>query len=63
MAVLVWEIPYHNALYMPHNMGMNVAHADNSAGRIKGDPTESDWFFSNSYMGWDPPGTLNDNPY
>src|SRR5262249_51342411 len=23
-AVLVWEIPYHDARYMPHNKGMNV---------------------------------------
>ncbi len=61
-AVLVWEIPYHNAKYMPHNKGMNVIHADNSAGRIKGDPKETDWYYSNSYIGWDPPNTRNHNP-
>src|SRR5262249_14756208 len=26
-AVLVWEIPYHDARYMPHKQGMNVIHA------------------------------------
>jgi prepilin-type N-terminal cleavage/methylation domain-containing protein len=61
-AVLVWEIPYHRAAFMPHNLGMNVLHADNSAGRIQGDPTQTDWYFSNSYIGWDPPGTKNGNP-
>jgi len=52
-AVLVWEIPYHDARYMPHNFGMNVAHADGSANRILGNPKETDWFFSHSYVGWD----------
>jgi hypothetical protein len=40
----------------------NVVHPDNSAGRIKGDPKETDWYYSNSYLGWDPSGTYNDNP-
>jgi prepilin-type N-terminal cleavage/methylation domain-containing protein len=62
MAVLVWEIPYHSATYMPHNFGMNVLHADNSVVLIKGDPKSSDWYFSSSYIGWDAPGTYNDNP-
>jgi prepilin-type N-terminal cleavage/methylation domain-containing protein len=52
-AVLIWEIPYHDARYMPHNLGMNVVHADNSAGRILGNLKETDWFFSHSYVGWD----------
>jgi prepilin-type N-terminal cleavage/methylation domain-containing protein len=63
LAVLVWEVPYHSATYMPHNFGMNVVHADNSAARIKGDPASTDWYFSSSYIGWDLPGTYNDNPY
>ncbi len=52
-AVLVWEIPYHDAKYMPHKFGMNVIHADNSANRILGNPKETDWYFSHSYVGWD----------
>jgi prepilin-type N-terminal cleavage/methylation domain-containing protein/prepilin-type processing-associated H-X9-DG protein len=52
-AVLVWEIPYHDARYMPHNRGMNVVHADGSALRILGNLKETDWFFSHSYVGWD----------
>jgi prepilin-type N-terminal cleavage/methylation domain-containing protein len=52
-AVLVWEIPYHDARYMPHNLGMNVVHADGSALRIRGNLKETDWFFSHSYVGWD----------
>ncbi len=67
MAVLVWEIPYHSALYMPHNRGMNVLHADGSAVYTKGifirGVSEPDWYYANSYMGWDPPGTKNGNPY
>jgi prepilin-type N-terminal cleavage/methylation domain-containing protein len=61
-AVLVWEIPYHSAKYMPHNFGMNVLHADSSAGRIKGIPSQNDWYEYNSYIGWDPPNTRNHNP-
>jgi prepilin-type N-terminal cleavage/methylation domain-containing protein len=52
-AVLVWEIPYHDARYMPHRVGMNVIHADGSANRILGNVKETDWFFSHSYVGWD----------
>jgi prepilin-type N-terminal cleavage/methylation domain-containing protein/prepilin-type processing-associated H-X9-DG protein len=53
-AVLIWEIPYHVSQYMPHQKGMNVLHVDGSAYRIKGDPTESDWWKSKSKYGWDP---------
>ena len=60
MAVLVWEVPYHSVSYMPHNRGMNVAHADGSAVYFKGlfvkGAGEPDWYLSNSYLGWDPPG-------
>lgn len=53
-AVLIWEIPYHVSHYMPHQFGMNVLHVDGSACRIKGNPSESDWWKSNSKYGWDP---------
>jgi prepilin-type N-terminal cleavage/methylation domain-containing protein len=53
LAVLIWEIPYHDALYMPHRIGMNVVHADNSAYRFKGNLKEADWWVSHSYAGWD----------
>jgi prepilin-type processing-associated H-X9-DG protein len=58
-AVLVWEIPYHEAKYMPHGFGMNVVHADGSAGRILGFAKETDWYFSHSYVGWDAKYNLN----
>ena len=51
---------------MPHNLGMNVAHADGSAAYTKGifmnGTGEPDWCYANSYRGWDPPGTQNGNP-
>ena len=53
LAVLIWEIPYHEAMYMPHQMGMNVVHADNSAYRFKGNPKEEDWWVYHSASGWD----------
>lgn len=52
-AVLVWEIPYHRAQNMPHQDGMNVVMADNSAKRIKGNPKETDWWLNHSFEGWD----------
>jgi prepilin-type N-terminal cleavage/methylation domain-containing protein len=52
-AVLVWEIPYHESQYMPHQNGMNVVRADNSAGRVKGNPKEYDWWVYHSKEGWD----------
>jgi len=63
MAVLVWEIPYHLALAMPHSKGMNVAYADGSVGRVVGNPKDTDWYYAHSYAGWDPPNTLNGNPF
>jgi prepilin-type N-terminal cleavage/methylation domain-containing protein len=54
-AVVIWEIPYHEAKYMPHNFSMNVAHPEGSANRVKGDPKSTDWFFDNSRFGWDSP--------
>jgi prepilin-type N-terminal cleavage/methylation domain-containing protein/prepilin-type processing-associated H-X9-DG protein len=61
-AVLVWEIPYHSALYMPHNKGMNVLHADSSVGRVVGNPTDGDWFDTHSWEGWDSPGSFDEMP-
>jgi prepilin-type N-terminal cleavage/methylation domain-containing protein len=61
-AVVVFEIPYHSVLFMPHNRGMNVLHADSSAVRIKGDPKSGDWWCANSYVGWDPPGSYGQPP-
>ena len=58
LAVLIWEIPYHESIYMPHDQGMNVVHADGSANRIKGNPKDTDWWVSNSYVGWDEMGPL-----
>lgn len=52
-AVLIWEIPYHRALNMPHERGMNVVFADNSARRIVGNVKETDWWLNHSYEGWD----------
>jgi prepilin-type N-terminal cleavage/methylation domain-containing protein len=52
-AVLVWEIPYHRARNMPHNVGMNVVRSDNSARRVGGNPEETDWWLNHSYEGWD----------
>jgi hypothetical protein len=54
-AVLIWEIPYHESKYMPHNAGMNVVHPEGSVERIKGDPKSTDWFYDNSKFGWDQP--------
>ena len=53
LAVLIWEIPYWAVIYWPHQLGMNVVHADNSAHRLKGNPAEADWWEYNSYAGWD----------
>jgi prepilin-type N-terminal cleavage/methylation domain-containing protein len=59
LAALVWEIPYHEAMYMPHQAGMNVVHADNSAWRFKGNPKEEDWWVYHSWLGWDQRGSGN----
>jgi prepilin-type processing-associated H-X9-DG protein len=61
-AVLVWEIPYHSARFMPHNFGMNALYADSSVRRIKGIVADTDWYDTYSYVGWDPPGTFDQIP-
>ncbi len=53
-AVLIWEIPYHGPTYMPHQRGMNVVRADNSAQRVLGNPKEDDWWTYHSGEGWEP---------
>lgn len=53
-ATLIWEIPYWNYLYMPHQRGMNIVCADGHAERIKGSPKEADWWAAHSRDGWEP---------
>lgn len=53
-AVLVWEMPYWNYKYMPHQMGMNLVFADGHAARTKGSPKEADWWAYHSRDGWEP---------
>jgi len=53
-AVLVWEIPYWNYRYMPHNRGINIVCADGHAERFKGSPKEEDWWSYHSRDGWEP---------
>jgi prepilin-type N-terminal cleavage/methylation domain-containing protein len=59
LAVLIWEMPYWDIAYMPHNRGMNVVHADNSAHRFKGVPSQADWWTYNSWPGWDEYASVN----
>jgi prepilin-type N-terminal cleavage/methylation domain-containing protein len=61
-AVIIWEIPYHRAQNMPHEMGMNVVMADNSAKRVKGNPKETDWWLNHSFEGWDSDDPPPDKP-
>lgn len=53
-AILVFESPYHDYIYMPHNKAMNVLHADSSVVFFKGSPSQPDWWVANSKYGWDP---------
>jgi len=53
-ACLVWEIPYWNYKYMPHNRGINIVCADGHAERTKGSPDEYDWWAYHSRDGWEP---------
>jgi len=53
-ATLVWEIPYWNYKYMPHNLGINIVCADGHAERTKGSPNEADWWAYHSRDGWEP---------
>jgi len=53
-ATLVWEIPYWNYRYMPHNLGINIVCADGHAERIRGSPKEEDWWAYHSRDGWEP---------
>jgi prepilin-type N-terminal cleavage/methylation domain-containing protein len=61
-AVLIWEIPYHRAQNMPHENGMNVVMADNSARRLPGNPKETDWWLNHSFEGWDTDQPPPDKP-
>lgn len=62
-AVLIWEIPYHRAQNMPHENGMIVVKADNSAQRIRGNPKETDWWLNHSFEGWDSDQPPPPNPF
>jgi prepilin-type N-terminal cleavage/methylation domain-containing protein/prepilin-type processing-associated H-X9-DG protein len=53
-ACLVWEIPYWDFKYMPHNRGINVVCADGHAERTKGSAAEYDWWAYHSRDGWEP---------
>ncbi len=53
MAVLVWEMPYWDYRYMPHNRGINLVFADGHAARTKGNPKEEDWWAYHSRDGWE----------
>ncbi len=53
-ACLVWEIPYWNYKYMPHNFGINIVCADGHAERTRGSPNEYDWWAYHSRDGWEP---------
>jgi prepilin-type N-terminal cleavage/methylation domain-containing protein len=53
-ATLVWEIPYWDVKYMPHNRGIDIVCADGHAERTKGNPKEEDWWAYHSRDGWEP---------
>jgi len=52
-ADLVWEMPYWNYIYMPHQKGMNLVFADGHAARTKGSAKEYDWWAFHSRDGWE----------
>ena len=52
-ADLVWEMPYWDYRYMPHQKGMNLVFVDGHAARTKGSPKESDWWAFHSRDGWE----------
>ncbi|MCP5520924.1 MAG: prepilin-type N-terminal cleavage/methylation domain-containing protein [Verrucomicrobiales bacterium] len=53
-ATLVWEIPYWDWNYMPHQKGINIVCADGHAQRVSGSPDEEDWWAYHSRDGWEP---------
>ena len=53
-ATLVWEIPYWDYRYMPHNLGINIVCADGHTERTRGSPKEDDWWRYHSRDGWEP---------
>ncbi len=52
-ATLVWEIPYWDYQYMPHQRGINIVCADGHAERVKGSAQEYDWWAYHSRDGWE----------
>jgi len=58
LAILLFDIPYHDPKYFPHNHALQIVRADNSAGRKNGKPQElwggtPDWWRYHSQDGWD----------
>jgi prepilin-type N-terminal cleavage/methylation domain-containing protein len=52
-AALVWEGPYWNLKYMPHNKGFHTACLDGHAERNKGSAREEDWWAYHARDGWE----------
>ena len=52
-AVLLWEMPYWNALSSPHHGGLNLVFADTHSGFEKRNPREYDWWAYHSRRGWE----------
>ncbi len=52
-AALAWEGPYWNLKYMPHNKGLHIPCLDGHAERVKGSPSEADWWAFHARDGWE----------
>ena len=52
-AALIWEGPYWNVKYMPHNNGLHIACLDGHAERVKGSAQEEDWWAYHARDGWE----------
>jgi prepilin-type N-terminal cleavage/methylation domain-containing protein len=52
-ATFIWEQPYWNVAYMPHNKGLHIACVDGHAARVKGNPQEDDWWSYHARDGWE----------
>ncbi len=52
-AVLVWEMPYWDALNSAHKNAINLVFADGHAALEKRSPDEADWWAYHSRRGWD----------
>ncbi len=52
-AVVIWDMPYWQSKFAAHPKGINLLYADSHADFFKLDPKQYDWFFNNSWRGWD----------